>query len=260
MAELSAQEESTVGQIKLTISYDGTDFYGFQAQNRQENPVRTVQGVLEKTLEKVVKTAVPVTGAGRTDAGVHAREQVVTFPADGVIPVNRWPRLLNHRLPRDIVITGAEAVPATFHPRYDAVAKVYRYTIETAEIPDIFTRRFSTHLPGPLDVGEMRAAAHHLVGTHDFTSFSAARAQVRHRVRTLKNITIRTDNTRIHITFEGDGFLQHMVRILTGTLVEVGSGDIQAEDVPHILAAKDRKAAGRTMPPEGLSLWQVKYS
>lgn len=248
-----------MGNIKLTISYDGTDFHGFQAQTGRPEPVRTVQGVLEATIEKIVKTTVTITSAGRTDAGVHAREQVVTFPADGMIPVERWPRLLNHRLPRDIIVTGAEAVPATFHPRFDAVAKVYRYTIETAQTPNIFTRRFSTHLPRRLDVDQMQHAAHHLEGTHDFTSFSAARAQVRHRIRTLNNITIRTDNTRIHIEYEGDGFLQHMVRILTGTLVEVGLGNIQAGDIPRILAAEDRQAAGRTMPPEGLSLWQVKY-
>lgn len=248
-----------MGKLKLTISYDGTDFHGFQAQTGRVSPVRTVQGVLEETLEKITKITVPVTGAGRTDAGVHAREQVVTIPTDGIIPTERWPRLLNHRLPRDIIVTGVEVVPETFHPRYDAVAKVYRYTIETAKIPDIFTRRFCTHLPRSLDVNSMQEAVNHLVGTHDFTSFSAASAQVKHRVRTLKSISICTDHTRIHIVFEGDGFLQHMVRILTGTLVEVGLGNIQAGHVPSILAAKDRQAAGRTMPPEGLSLWQVKY-
>lgn len=246
-------------KIKLTIAYDGTDFHGYQAQTGRNKPVRTVQGVLENTLEKVVGHTVPVTGAGRTDAGVHAREQVVTFETDGRIPAERWAWLLNHRLPRDMVALSAESVSSSFHPRYDAVGKVYRYTIETAKIPDIFTRRFCTHIAEPLDVKPMRVAAQYFIGTHDFTSFSAARAQVSDRVRTLQKAEVSTEGTVIHLLFEGNGFLQHMVRILTGTLVEVALGEIQADDIPRILAAKDRREAGRTMPPEGLTLWEVKY-
>lgn len=246
-------------KVKLTIAYDGTDFFGFQAQTGQEKPLRTVQGVLETTLQKVAGCVVPVTGAGRTDAGVHAREQVVTFNTNGSIPVARWPRLLNHRLPRDMVVRSAEEVSPSFHPRYDATGKVYRYTIETAAIPDVFTRRFCTHLTAPLDVIQMQLAANHMVGTHDFTSFSATHAQVSDRVRTLEKADVRTENSFIHVVFKGNGFLQHMVRILTGTLVEVGLGNIRANDIPHILAKKDRRLAGRTMPPEGLTLWQVKY-
>lgn len=246
-------------KIKLTIAYDGTDFHGYQVQAGRQQPVRTVQGVLEHTLHKIVGCPVPVTGAGRTDAGVHAREQVVTFEVDGSIPVERWPWLLNHRLPRDIVTLSAETVPSQFHPRYDTVGKVYRYTIETAKIPNIFTRRFCTHFTEPLNVKLMQQAARYLIGTHDFTSFSAARAQVSDRIRTLKMAEVSTEKTLIHLLFEGNGFLQHMVRILTGTLVEVGLGNRQPDDIPCILAARDRGEAGRTMPPEGLTLWEVKY-
>lgn len=245
-------------KIKLTIAYDGTDFHGFQVQSGRKPPVRTVQGVLAQVLRDVTGHEVPVVGAGRTDAGVHAREQVVAFEADG-IPIERWVRVLNHRLPRDLLALSAEYVPDAFHPRYDAVAKVYRYTIETASIPNIFSRRFSTHVTEGLDVERMKQAAMHLIGTHDFTSFSAARAQVRNRVRTLKTAAIHTEGTKIHLLFEGNGFLQYMVRILTGTLVEVGRGERQPDDIPRILEARDRRMGGRTMPPEGLVLWKVKY-
>lgn len=246
-------------KIKLTIAYDGTDFHGFQVQTGHEPPLRTVQGVLQDTLRAVMKAPVFVTGAGRTDAGVHAYGQVVTFEVDGAIPVERWTRLLNHRLPRDIVARSAEAVPSSFHPRYDAMRKVYRYTIETAEIPDVFARRFYTHFTQSLNTEAMQRAAQYLAGTHDFTSFSAAGAQVKDRVRTLESVGITTEGTRIHFRYTGQGFLQHMVRILTGTLVDVGRGVIAVEDVPRILLAKDRRAAGPTMPPEGLTLQEVIY-
>jgi tRNA pseudouridine38-40 synthase len=249
-----------VQKIKLTIAYDGTDFHGFQAQTRRDATIRTVQSVLEESLERVTGHPVPVTGAGRTDAGVHAKAQVVTFESAGAVPVERWPRVLNHRLPRDVVVISARSVPPSFHPRYDAVAKVYRYTIDTAPVPDIFTRRFCTHFTEALDVERMQQAARYLIGKHDFTSFSAARAQVSNRIRTLRKVDVWTDGTYVHFLYEGNGFLQHMVRILTGTLVEVGITERQPDDIPHILKAKDRREAGRTMPPEGLTLWKVKYS
>lgn len=247
-----------MSKIKLTIAYDGSDFFGFQMQSGTK---RTVQGVLQAILTKVSGGANPVgiTGAGRTDSGVHARKQVVTFESDGRIPTDRWPWILNHRFPRDLLVLSAEQVPDSFHPRYDATGKTYQYTIETAKIPDIFTRRFCTHLWQPLDLTTMREAARYLVGTHDFTSFSAARAQVSNRVRTIRQIHIEQVDTLIRLWFQGDGFLQHMVRILTGTLVEVGTGDRAAADIPHILAEKNRSMAGRTMPPQGLTLWDVHY-
>ncbi|WP_054950973.1 tRNA pseudouridine(38-40) synthase TruA [Numidum massiliense] len=244
-------------KIKLTIAYDGTDFHGFQVQLAP--PVRTVQGVLEEVLGSICAKEVAVTGAGRTDSGVHARAQVVTFETSGKMPAERWSRVLNHRLPRDIVVRQAEVVPEAFHPRFDAREKVYRYTLETAALPDVFTRRYYTHLPRTLDVAAMRAAAQHLIGTHDFTSFSAAQAQVKDRVRHLQSIEICTSGTRIQLWFVGNGFLQYMVRILTGTLVAVGAGELSPDAIPHILAARDRRLAGRTMPPEGLTLWEVVY-
>lgn len=247
----------TVQKLKLTIAYDGTDFHGFQIQNGRH--VRTVQGVLQATLKRVLGHPVSVVGAGRTDAGVHARQQVVAFEAAAAIPEERWVRLLNHRLPRDIVVLSAEKAAASFHPRFDAVRRVYRYAIETAPVPDIFTRRFRTHFTKRLNIPPIKRAAAHLIGTHDFTSFSAAKARVKHRVRTLETIDIVTEGTAIYCYFAGDGFLQHMVRIMTGTLIDVGLGKLSPADMPRILAAKDRSCAGRTMPPEGLTLWEVQY-
>lgn len=245
--------------IKLTLAYDGTDFHGFQSQRGAGRPLRTVQGVLEDVLTHIVGTPVAVTGAGRTDAGVHARGQVVTFATDGAIPVERWTRLLNDRFPRDMVALSAQNVPPTFHPRYDAKRKIYRYTVETAPLPNIFTRRFSAHLGRALDTESMRRAASYFIGTHDFTSFSAARAAVTSRVRTLYDVRLSREGSLVHIWYEGNSFLQYMVRIITGTLVDVGLGRRAACDVPEILAAKDRTCAGPTMPPQGLTLWEVTY-
>ncbi|PTX58213.1 tRNA pseudouridine38-40 synthase [Melghirimyces profundicolus] len=247
----------TVRKLKMTVSYDGTDYSGFQRQPDK----RTVQGMLEECLTRVTGESVTVTGAGRTDAGVHALGQVVHFETSVPIPTERWDRVMNAALPRDLQVQKVERVPPKFHARKSACWKRYRYTLDTGRIPDLFRRRFRTHYPRSLDPGQMKRAARHLVGTHDFTSLSAARASVENRVRTLYRCDIlEEESNALHIEVVGNGFLYHMVRIIAGTLVDVGLKKIAPDDLPGILSAKDRSAAGRTFPPEGLVLVEVGYT
>lgn len=243
-------------RLKMKVAYDGTDFSGFQIQPG----CRTVQAVLEQTLTKVAGQPVQVTGSGRTDAGVHAQGQVIHCDIDTPVPIDRWVRILNHALPRDVLVQAVEQVDDRFHARKDAHWKWYRYTWDNRPLPDLFLRRFATHWPHPLDVEAMAEAGRHLVGTHDFTSFSTARAQVSHRVRTLYDCRIRRlFSGLVVMDVIGDGFLYNMVRIIAGTLLDVGTGKITPTTVPAILEAGERSAAGRTLPPQGLSLMQVGY-
>ncbi len=205
--------------------------------------------------------SVAITGAGRTDAGVHALGQVIHFETSAPVPTERWVRLLNASLPRDLLVTQANEVSKEFHARYDACWKHYRYTLDTSPIPDLFRRRYLTHYPHPLSGDLMQKAARHLTGTHDFTSFSSARAQVKDRRRTLYHCEVREVGPGI-FSFEvvGNGFLYHMVRILAGTLVDIGAGKIPPDAILGILEAKDRSAAGKTFPPEGLVMVKVGYT
>lgn len=247
-------------KIRLEFAYDGTHFHGFQ---RQSPGQRTVQGELERVLSELTGEPIVVYGSGRTDAGVHARAQVAHFETASNIPVERWPRVLNHHLPPDIIVRRADVVPAEFHARYDAKAKEYRYWIDRGEVPGLWARRFSWHIPYPLDVAAMREAAGYLVGTHDFTTFSSAKTPLENRVRTLYAVkieeTVMGESPLLVISVQGNGFLYNMVRIIVGTLVDVGRGKLPASAIPQLLAAKDRTLAGATAPPQGLILWQVLY-
>ncbi|WP_245574372.1 tRNA pseudouridine(38-40) synthase TruA [Desulfovirgula thermocuniculi] len=248
----------TVRNIKLTIAYDGTNYHGFQEQRGTGLP--TVQEVLEGCLLALTGRAVRVTGASRTDAGVHARGQVVNFDAAGwSIPVERIPLALNGLLPEDIAVLAAEEVPPHFHARFSARAKVYRYTIYNSRIPSPFWRLYSYFVPRPLDVAAMQEAGSYLVGRHDFASFQAAGAATKQTVRTLFQVEVARENELVHLLFRGDGFLYHMVRIMVGTLIEVGLGKREPREVLDILAARDRRAAGPTAPPHGLCLERVEY-
>ncbi|MBX6352433.1 MAG: tRNA pseudouridine(38-40) synthase TruA [Thermoflavifilum sp.] len=242
-------------KVKLIIAYDGTDFHGFARQQG----LRTVQGILEEVLAGVLGHPVEVFGSGRTDAGVHARAQVVHFQQEKGPPPEKWPYILLRRLPPDIVAVAAEPVPDDFHARFSVRWKTYRYSIARGEVPDIFRRRFTWHVPGPLNLDEMRQAAAALVGTHDFTSFCAAATPVEDKRRTIAEIRFEPGERELHIYCTGNGFLQHMVRIIVGTLVQVGQGRRAAAEIADILAARDRRAAGPTAPPQGLVLWSVEY-
>lgn len=241
--------------IKLTISYDGTDFHGFQTQPN----LRTVQGTLQARLEEVVGHPVSIIGSGRTDAGVHARAQIVNFHTSSRVPVEKWPIVCNVKLPNDLVVQDAVEVPEDWHARFSARGKVYRYQLDRSAFPDVFTRKYAYHYPYPICVERMIEAATHLVGRHDFTSFCAANTPVEDKVRMLHAVDLREEGHLLSVTCRGEGFLYNMVRIIVGTLLDVGRGKIEPGEIPDILLARDRKRAGVTAPAHGLTMWQVLY-
>ncbi|SFR05018.1 tRNA pseudouridine(38-40) synthase TruA [Desulfoscipio geothermicus] len=244
--------------VKLTVAYDGTNYHGFQEQ--RGTGLATVQEELENCLCKLAGRRVQVVGAGRTDSGVHARGQVVNFDAgEWPIPVQRIPLAANGVLPGDIVVVAAEEVPADFHARFSARAKTYRYSIWNDRIPSPFHRLYSTFWPVPLDVEAISAACSCLIGRHDFKCFQAAGSPVINTVRTLNRVEVTREGPLVMFTFNGDGFLYNMVRIMVGTLVQVGLGKIKPETVKMILESRDRLQAGPTMPPQGLCLEYVEY-
>jgi len=239
----------------LVIGYDGKDFHGFQRQKG----LRTVQEELESTLTILLGHPVSVKSAGRTDAGVHAEGQVVSFWTNCPIPTDRFPLALNSLLPSDIVVKRAREVGQNFHPRFDATSRVYRYLIDNRPTPSILLKRYAWHIPKPLDIASMRQAANYLVGVHDFASFHASGSDLGSTVREMKRITVVKRDGVIAITMEANAFLYHMARIIVGTLVEIGLGRRKPEDMEAILKARDRTVAGKTAPPHGLCLMQVKY-
>jgi tRNA pseudouridine38-40 synthase len=237
--------------LKLTLAYDGTGFHGFARQPG----TRTVQGVLEEALEKVTGAAPRLSVAGRTDAGVHAVGQVVSFDASTGPEVIR--RALNGMLAPELVVREATLAPPGFDARRSAGAREDRYPLRTAEVSDPFTARYEWHRPGRYRLGEMRAAARLLEGEHDFTSFS--RAGPGSPVRRLDWLAIRPRGEVLEFRVRADGFLHQMVRSLVGTLVAVGQGKMEAGAMPDVLAARSRRAAGPVAPPWGLTLVRVLY-
>lgn len=266
--------------IRFFISYDGTKYDGWQ---RQGNTDRTVQGKLEAVLSRLFHVPVEIQGSGRTDAGVHAKAQVANFrvtqekldEAAGRMErelrqtgqhsfaqqslVTQIQKYVNVYLPEDICVYGMERTAERFHSRLSAVGKTYCYRIWTAERKPIFERKYVWYLPEELNVEAMRQAAEYLIGTHDYASFCGNPKMKKSTVRTIDRLEITEDCGLIRILVHGDGFLQNMVRILTGTLTEVGMGHLSAEQIPQILAEKKRTAAGPMAPAQGLCLEQVDY-
>lgn len=246
--------------ICLEISYDGTEYSGFQSQPNGN----TVQDKLEEAIFRLTREKPKVISSGRTDAGVHAKSQWINFHTNSQIPINRWRMALNTNLPEDIAALSAYEVPMEFHARRHARKKTYRYSINTMPSPDVFRRRFEYHLPVPLWVGRMREAASWLIGTHDFTSFCSARTILENKVRTIYELRIEASSDdafrgRIELFVTGSGFLYNMVRIIAGTLIEVGKGKRKPADLAQIRDSKDRTRAGLTAPAHGLTLWRVEY-
>jgi tRNA pseudouridine38-40 synthase len=241
--------------IRLTVEYDGTGYSGWQKQPQAP----TVQGTLEDRLKLISGHPVDLLVAGRTDAGVHAIGQTANFHTRSPLPVARIHQVLNQLLPHDIRIVKAQEVPPTYHATYHAKAKLYRYVIRNSKDYTVFDRHTYHHLRLPLDLAAMREAAKHLIGTHDFTAFRGTLGKRANPKRTLIKIEIKKKGQDVLLEFTGESFLHQMVRILSGTLVYVGTGKIAPGDIPAILKSKDRKKAGPTLPPNGLFLVKVFY-
>jgi len=244
---------------KLTLAYDGTDYAGWQVQPNGT----AVQEVVERAIERIFGVKARVHGSGRTDAGVHALAQVAHFQipeAHATIPLKNLRRALNDALPPDVRVLKVEQAPSSFHARYSAHEKTYRYQIYCGEVMDPFLRRWATHSPRPLDVAAMRRAARVLVGRHDFAAFSAnPKREQESTVRTLKRLSVARRGAMVTITATADGFLYKMVRSLAGALLKVGAGKLTVEDIRRILASKQRTALVETAPPQGLCLVKVRY-
>lgn len=245
-------------RIKLTLAYDGTNYNGWQVQARPQG-VKTIQGILEEKLKLLTKEEIKVVAAGRTDAGVHALGQVVHFDTNSTIPTERFPQALLSVLPWDIVPLAAEEVDENFHARYSARWKTYRYTIDTGPMPHVFWRRFAYHCPHPLDRKAMARATEYLLGEHDFRSFCASGSSAKNFVRTIAACRWKEEGQLLMLEITGNGFLYNMVRIIMGTLLEIGKGKLKPEAMGEIIAARDRKAAGPTAPAHGLCLLKVEY-
>ncbi|NLU50787.1 MAG: tRNA pseudouridine(38-40) synthase TruA [Syntrophomonadaceae bacterium] len=242
-------------RIRATLEYEGTRYHGFQ---RQPGTV-TVESTLLEAVKKITGEEVRLLAAGRTDAGVHARGQVIAFDTGSCIPPERFAPALNSVLPPDIrVVESREAAPR-FHPRYDARGKWYRYLVYRQEAGYLFYRHLACLVSGSLDLPAMQEAAAHLVGTHDFRSFCASGSGVRSFVREVRSLTVTATPPFLVFDVQANGFLYNMVRIMVGTLLAVGKGKIPPPGVGEILAACDRSRAGQTAPAQGLYLMKVFY-
>lgn len=241
---------------KLTIQYDGTRYNGWQRQGNTEN---TIQGKLNEIIGRYLGEEIDIAGSGRTDAGVHALGQVANFKTRKCLDRECFLKEINDYLPHDIRITKAEAVDERFHARLSAVFKTYEYVIDNGPVSDVFARKYSYRLEDTLDVERMRQAAALLTGTHDYLSFCGNKKFKKSSVRTVTDIRITEADGKIKISFTGNGFLQNMVRIMAGTLIEVGLFKREPESMTDIIEARSRDAAGKMVPPEGLFLKEVIY-
>ena len=252
-------------RYRIQVAYEGTDFHGWQKQESPEKgSLRTAQGVLEKAVQRTVGEPVLVNGASRTDSGVHAVGQVAAFTSMNEVPVDRLPMALTSRLPDDIQVARAWAVQESFDPISDCVKKGYSYTINHGMPPDcwppLFDRRTVYHTPHHLELEPMQEAASRLVGRNDFAGFANTNHGRESTIRTIVGCRVHQDGPhRMRIDVSGDGFLYHMVRIIAGTLMEIGRGHRQPELIDQLLATPDRSLAGQTLPPEGLCLRWIEY-
>ena len=243
---------------RLKIQYDGTRYRGWQ---RQKGTDMTIQGKIERVLSEFLGQETEIHGAGRTDAGVHALEQVAHLHISGANPPEpeELRQYLNSYLPEDIRILSADRAGERFHSRLNATGKIYRYHIIKPEADCVFMRKYAWKVPEPLEVKRMQRAVEYLLGNHDFRSFCSKPSKKKSTVRRIDGIDIEETSREIQITFRGNGFLYNMVRILTGTLVEIGSGKREPEEIQTILEHKERRYAGETAPARGLFLVKVLY-
>lgn len=242
--------------IKLTITYDGKRYLGWQ---RLGDSDKTIQGKIESILKQMTGEEIEIIGSGRTDSGTHARGQVANFKTETSMTRAEMLDFLNRYLPRDIVVTKVEEVQDRFHARYNCTGKQYSYYVWNNVIPTVFERNHSFHYPQKLDLDKMNQACEKLVGTHDFIGFSALKKSKKSTVRTIEKLSIEQEGSMIHFTFVGDGFLYKMVRIIVGTLLEIGSGSMDVTEIENIFEKKVRQQAGETVPAQGLFLDDVYY-
>jgi tRNA pseudouridine38-40 synthase len=242
--------------IKCIVTYEGTRYQGWQ---RQESSDNTIQGKLEQLISRMCAEKIEIQGSGRTDAGVHALGQVINFHTHSEMKVQEMLTYMNQYLPEDIAVVEIEEVSERFHSRLNAKGKQYSYRVWNSSVPNVFWRRFAHTVEQPLDVEAMKKAAGYLLGEHDFKSFTSTKKGKKSMVRNIESIDIVQDGNMLTFTFKGNGFLYHMIRILVGTLLEVGLGDRSAESIPQTIAAKDREQAGALVPGKGLVLEQVFY-
>lgn len=242
--------------FKAVIQYEGTRYDGWQ---KQENTEKTIQGKLECLLFKLTGEKIQVHGSGRTDAGVHAYGQVANFLLDTDLPAEELKAYMNNYLPGDIRVAALRPAPERFHSRLNVKRKTYVYRMAQPGYQNVFLRNYVTFLDEPVALEPMREAAAYFLGEHDFQSFCSKKKSKKSTVRRIEEITIEEKDGLVTIRYTGNGFLYHMARLLTGTLVEAGQGLRNPKEMPLVLAEKDRQASGRLMPPQGLMLERVEY-
>lgn len=250
--------DTCIFKYKIVVAYDGTHYGGWQIQ---PNSV-CIQELIERALSTILRAPISLYGSGRTDAGVHALAQVAHFTSPSSIDTYKALASLNGLLPEDIRILSLQEASTDFHARFSATAKIYHYRLHLGSIPDPFKRRYAYHVPHPVALATLKEAAAHFIGTRDFTSFAheASRGSAaRDAVRTLYRLDVVEEEGGVRLEFEGNGFLYKMVRNIVGTLLDVCAGKLTEDQIPQILCAKDRRRAGRSAPPHGLHLIEVKY-
>lgn len=243
--------------IRLVIEYDGKDFNGWQKQSNKLN----IQGEIERAIMDITKEEkIDLIASGRTDAGVHALAQVANFKTNSLIPIEKFAMAINSKVKKSIIIKSAEEVDEKFHSRYNCKQKTYRYVINNSETGSAIYRYLEYHYPIKLDVEKMKKAIKYFEGEHDFKAFRASGTGSKTSVRKIYKAEVYQDGERINIELTGSGFLYNMVRIISGTLIDVGNGKIKPEDVKNIIEEGDRTKAGKTLPPHGLFLVKVEYN
>lgn len=242
--------------IKLTIEYDGRRYSGWQ---RLGDSDKTIQGKIETTIEKMTEEKIEIIGSGRTDSGAHARGQVANFKTESAMSLLEMQDYLNYYLPKDIVIKEIEEVPERFHARYNAKEKQYSYYVWNHRVPSVFDHHHSYHYVEKLDLDRLNEACEKLVGTHDFLGFSSLKKSKKSTTRTIESITIEEEDGMLRFIFVGNGFLYNMVRIIMGTLLEIGDGTLEVSVIDDIFERKVRRDAGKTVPAQGLFLDSVTY-
>lgn len=241
--------------IKLIIEFDGSNFCGWQRQPKG----RTVQKVIETAIYKATGEEIMINGSSRTDAGVHAREMVANFVTNSTIPADKFREAINTRLPEDVSIIKSEEVHMDFHARYSSKGKTYSYTIINRYERLSLGHQYLYHYKYKLEVDKMKNACQYFIGKHDFRAFMSPGSSIKTTIRTVTNLYIEQDRDRIKIFITADGFLYNMVRIIVGTLIKIGNGKLEAEDVRNVIAEGNRKRAGMCVPPNGLILEKVFY-